>query len=138
MTGFHPLGGAPLASDPRQEAVTGTLDAQETEAGMNEREHWHLDKRVPIALIVTLALQGSAGVWWASDANQRLSQIERRLEGFGRRSEALEVEVADQGTQIAVVAARLDDTNRNLELLRAELSTTNNLIRQLLSQRTEE
>lgn len=27
---------------------------------------WHLDKRVPVALIVTLLLQFSAGLWFAS------------------------------------------------------------------------
>lgn len=27
---------------------------------------WHLDKRVPIALIITLFLQLAAGIWWAS------------------------------------------------------------------------
>jgi hypothetical protein len=29
-------------------------------------EPWHLDKRIPIALIVTIALQTAMAVWWAA------------------------------------------------------------------------
>ena len=39
--------------------------------------HWHLDKRVPIALILALALQTVAIVWWAATMSQRVSEIER-------------------------------------------------------------
>lgn len=94
--------------------------------------HWHLDKRVPVALLVGLLAQGGAGVWWAGTANERLSQVERRLEGFASRSEALQSEVNEQGVALAVVAARLDDTNRNLDLVRSEIATTNRLLRELL------
>jgi len=98
-----------------------------------QSNHWHLDKRVPIALIVALALQGAGGVWWASTANERLSQVERRLEGFADRSEMLQSEVNQQGVSLAIVATRLDDTNRNIDLLRSEISTTNRLLREILS-----
>ena len=29
-------------------------------------DHWHLDKKVPIALIVAIGAQTIAGVWWAA------------------------------------------------------------------------
>ena len=32
---------------------------------------WHLDKRIPIALVVTILLQTSAIVWWAAGVNVR-------------------------------------------------------------------
>mgnify|MGYP001544221506 FL=1 len=98
---------------------------------------WHLDKRVPVALILTLALQAGAGVWWASSTNERLSQVERGLDAFSARSDAMRAEVQDQGRTIAVLLTRIDDTNRNLDLLRTEVATTNQLLRQLLTERRE-
>ena len=96
-------------------------------------EQWHLDKRVPVALILALCLQGGAGIWWASAANSRLADVERRLDGFAARSEAMRDTLNDQGRTIAVLLSRIDDTNRNLDRLRGEVVTTNGLLRQLLS-----
>jgi len=95
-------------------------------------EQWHLDKRVSVVLIFALFMQGAAGVWWASTANERLTQVERRLDGFSERSRLLQSEVNEQGIALAVVAARLDDTNRNLDLVRNEIATTNRLLRELI------
>lgn len=66
--------------------------------------HWHLDKRVPIALIATLTLQTCGIIWWAaginaqvqantlaiaeqSDTRERLVRIETILERMERRLE---------------------------------------------------
>lgn len=100
---------------------------------MSDDRQWHLDKRVPVALLIGLLAQAGAGVWWASTANERLGQVERRLDGFATRSEALQGEVNQQGVALAVVATRLDDTNRNLDLVRSEIAETNRLLRELLS-----
>lgn len=40
------------------------------------KECWHLDKRVPIALIVTLFLQTASIVWWASSLSERVTALE--------------------------------------------------------------
>jgi hypothetical protein len=40
--------------------------------------HWALDKRVPIALILTIAIQTGGLIWWASDVNARVAQLERQ------------------------------------------------------------
>ena len=42
---------------------------------------WHLDKRVPVALIVTILMQTSAGFWWASSINERVAQLEETVDG---------------------------------------------------------
>lgn len=41
---------------------------------------WHLDKRVPIALIVTLLFQTGAALWWAASMNSRVHVLENKLE----------------------------------------------------------
>ena len=47
-----------------------------------EDHNWHLDRRVPIALIATIFItftsQTVAGVWWASSISERVNQLERR------------------------------------------------------------
>lgn len=41
---------------------------------------WHLDRRVPIALILTLMIQTGGALWWAATATARLEQVEKRIE----------------------------------------------------------
>ena len=37
---------------------------------------WHFDRRVPVALIVTILMQTAAAIWWASALSQRVSAVE--------------------------------------------------------------
>ena len=37
---------------------------------------WHLDKKVPIAFILTIILQTSVFIWWAATTNARLEQMD--------------------------------------------------------------
>ncbi|MBI1261393.1 MAG: hypothetical protein GC184_06685 [Rhizobiales bacterium] len=48
----------------------------ESEAG--EANGWHLDKRVPIAMIVAIIIQSGAGLVWAGAASERLVSLEGR------------------------------------------------------------
>lgn len=41
-----------------------------------ENARWHLDRRVPLAIIATLAMQTVGAVWWAASLNQRVAQLE--------------------------------------------------------------
>lgn len=38
---------------------------------------WHLDKRVPIAMILSIAMQTGAFVWFAARLDQRVEALER-------------------------------------------------------------
>jgi hypothetical protein len=44
---------------------------------MQQDREWHLDKKVPLALIVTLLLQSGAFIWWAAKADNRIDNLER-------------------------------------------------------------
>ena len=44
----------------------------------DESTDWHLDKRVPISLILAIAMQTIAIVWWVATANARIDQLERQ------------------------------------------------------------
>ncbi|WP_303982377.1 hypothetical protein [Dongia mobilis] len=37
---------------------------------------WHLDKKVPVALILAIVIQTATAIWWASGVDQRLAGLE--------------------------------------------------------------
>lgn len=41
-----------------------------------EKETWHADKRVPIALILTILIQSVSIVWWAATTESRVDVLE--------------------------------------------------------------
>ena len=40
---------------------------------------WHLDKKVPIGLIVAIVFQTCSFIWWTSELNSTIKDHERRL-----------------------------------------------------------
>jgi len=50
---------------------------------------WQLDKRVPAALIATLAVQTLLGVWWLAQLGERVNTLERRAEASSSISDRL-------------------------------------------------
>ena len=42
-------------------------------------KHWHLDRRVPIALIITIIMQTIGIVWWAASLSARVETLEHRF-----------------------------------------------------------
>jgi hypothetical protein len=46
------------------------------DARLDDDYKWHLDKKVPVALIATLAVQTVAIVWWAASLSQRVDALE--------------------------------------------------------------
>ena len=42
-------------------------------------DNWHLDKKVPIALIFTMLVQFAAGIWFASQLSGRVDQNTRDI-----------------------------------------------------------
>jgi hypothetical protein len=54
-----------------------------------QTSQWHLDKRVPVALILTLIVQGAAMVWWGSAIDHRVAAVEQRLSALDDSRERL-------------------------------------------------
>lgn len=40
---------------------------------------WHLDRRVPLALIVTIIIQTAGVFWWAANITSRVEALEKGL-----------------------------------------------------------
>jgi len=41
---------------------------------------WHLDRKIPIAIIITIMAQTGAIVWWAASAEARLNTLEHTVQ----------------------------------------------------------
>ncbi len=68
------------------------------------REHWHLDKRVPIAFLGALALQTCAALVWAGGASARIDAAEAQIS----RVQDLFERTARLEEQSRVMLAQLD------------------------------
>ena len=71
---------------------------------------WHLDKRIPIALIATIIVQTMAAVWWAGTSSARLDHIERRVDQMTPQAERIvrmETKIENIGTSINEIKALL-------------------------------
>lgn len=71
---------------------------------MVQDRHWHLDRKVPLALIVTIAIQTGAVIWWGSSLNERVNQLEARAVSAAPQAERItriegKIENVEQGIQ---------------------------------------
>jgi hypothetical protein len=66
---------------------------------------WQVDKRVPVALVVTLFVQTAGAVWWASALDRRVFEVERRVLVL----ETAQTSANDAARQVNVVLARLEE-----------------------------
>lgn len=107
---------------------------------MIDDRQWHQDKKVSIGLILStvgfiggLAVQTYVIGQWTGAMEERVSQVERRLEGFAQRSQQADRVIAEQGEDIAVLVEQIAGTNRSLDRLHAQIEATNALLRQLIA-----
>lgn len=80
-------------------------------------EHWHLDKKVPITMILVLLVQLASGLWFAARMVQRDEDQERRLnsieqaaaqQNYSGRMTALESQIADLKAGVNRIDGKLD------------------------------
>ena len=81
-------------------------------ANVNSDSQWHLDKRVPIALILALVLQSTTAVWWAAGLTSRVDRNQKMLEDYQANKERV--------TRLEVYQ---ESILRELQGLRSDLKT---------------
>lgn len=62
---------------------------------------WHLDKKVPIAVILTILLQTGGIIWWGATASERLNALERKADLAAPQAQT-------QGDRLTRVETRLE------------------------------
>lgn len=68
-----------------------------------ENRHWTVDRRVPLALILTIVFQTGAALWWASGLNTRVDQLERQY-----------IAISPQAGQIIRLQTQLEGISANV------------------------
>lgn len=82
----------------------------EAEAYTKKEGAWALDRRVPLAVILTIAMQTGAALLWAGAAAERLTALETRIERIGElveRTARLEEQTKSANASLARIEERL-------------------------------
>lgn len=82
----------------------------EAEAYTKKHDGWALDRRVPLAVILTIAMQTGAALLWAGAAAERLTALEARTERIGElveRTARLEEQTKAANASLARIEERL-------------------------------
>lgn len=72
---------------------------------------WHLDKRIPVALIVTLGLQTAGVFFWMGQLSVRIDQLENQVLRAATNSDRLtrlEVQLEQMGMTLNRIDERLE------------------------------
>ncbi len=70
---------------------------------MEADARWHLDKRVPISLLLGMLLQTVGAFWWAATVSERINNLEKRADATAPQADRLtRVEVKLDGVQDAI------------------------------------
>ena len=84
-------------------------------SGDGQVQHWSIDRRIPLALIVTLLVQFSGFIWWFSSVESRLTMKEQRLARVEQRLDDDQRAIATIGERLARIEER---SNAQIDLLK--------------------
>lgn len=75
--------------------------------------HWHLDKKVPILLILTIFLQTGGFFWWAATTSEKVSVLKERMDAVAPQAERLaRVEVSLEDIKVSLIEIKQALRNR--------------------------
>lgn len=81
-----------------------------------EITHWRVDKRIPIALLLTLFIQIASGIIWATQLNARVDNLEHGASASAGFAEKL-----------ARIDERLQNLKQDMEFIKREVSNGNRI-----------
>ncbi len=64
-------------------------DAPMSEPSPDYERQWHLDRKVPLALIITIVGQTIVAAWGASNLWTRVGELERKMESAAPQAERI-------------------------------------------------
>lgn len=89
------------------EAAASLYVRQQMQKHGPPRDDWHLDKRIPIAIIAAILMQSSAAIWWASAVSARMEVLEagyKFLQPQGDRLTRVEEKIGNLNEKVVDVA----------------------------------
>ena len=76
-----------------------------------QKEHWAIERKIPIALLTALAIQTGVWIWQSAAAWARLEQLEKKVEAMAPQGERL-VRVETKTDLLIAALAELKDILR--------------------------
>ncbi len=58
---------------------------------VEQKEHWAIERRIPIALLTALAIQTGVWIWQSAVVWARLEQLEKKVEAMAPQGERLSI-----------------------------------------------
>lgn len=92
---------------------------------------WHLDKRIPLAMIGAILMQTAAFGFWIGQISNRLDAALETNRQQDVRIEEQRNAVNSQAISAATTAAKLDAVRESLIEMKVEQTETNRLLRDL-------
>ena len=98
---------------------------------VDKTEPWHLDKRIPIALILAIIVQSAGAVWWISGIVHRLDSAIESNTRQDTKIGSLEAAINASAINAATMNAQLTAVRESLNELKTAQAETNRLLRDL-------
>lgn len=73
---------------------------------------WHLDKKVPISLILTVLLLGVSGIWAIADVKKDVELIKADIQVLHQRDDRASTDLRDS---LTLLRAQLDKINDKMD-----------------------
>lgn len=90
---------------------------------MEKNENWHLDKKVPLSIILTIFVQTIGLVWWAVQLDSRVNAMENK---YAAQDIIIET-VKNSQNQISIGLARIEErqiiSNENMREIMKRLDS---------------
>lgn len=77
-------------------------------------DQWHLDKKVPIAILLALFLQFGGWVWWAASLNGRVTATENAITQLDTRTETLRGAAQTQAIQLGRIEEQIGGLRQDI------------------------
>ena len=84
-------------------------------------EPWHLDKRVPITLIIAIVIQSVTFVWWAAKLDSKVQEYDHRITVIESWQDGIQTILGQVNERLARIEERgtamvetLKEINQNL------------------------
>ena len=98
-------------------------------------DQWHLDKRVPVALIVTLLAQMAVAVWWARGVDSDVTALKAAQAQLQAEQRVMQTTQQTQAVSAGRLEQDVQSIKDSIDMLRQDQRETNNLLRQYLEGR---
>lgn len=56
---------------------------------MSDDNNWHLDKKVPVSLIMAIIAQTAGFIWWGATTQEKVAVLKERLDAIAPNSDRL-------------------------------------------------